>query len=114
MLIESTWIQQCIIYILLAYRSVTLCIMLEPEETTCTTRTNSSYTWKEITGANGNHGLCPHILASRLGGFRFDLLDRLFGHIKLLHVVARQQSPLSSISRSTTIDDSIDRHQRPL
>ncbi len=44
----------------------------------------------EITGANGNHGLYPHILASRFDGFGFDLLDRLFGHIKLLHVVARQ------------------------
>ena len=44
----------------------------------------------EITGANGNHGLYPHILASRLGGFGFDLLDRLFGHIKLLHVIACQ------------------------
>ena len=44
----------------------------------------------EITGANGNHGLYPHILAPRLGGFGFDLLDCLFGHIKLLHVVARQ------------------------
>ena len=68
----------------------------------------------EITGANGNHELYPHILASRLGGFGFDLFDRLFGHIKLLHVVTRQQSPLGGISRSTTIDDSIDRHQRPL
>ncbi len=44
----------------------------------------------EITGANGNHGLYPHILASRLGGFGFDLLDRLFSHVKLLHVIARQ------------------------
>ena len=52
MLIESTWIQQCIIYILLAYRSVTLCIMLEPEETTRTTRMPWSYAWREITGIN--------------------------------------------------------------
>ena len=64
--------------------------MLGSEETTCTTRMPKSYMWREITGANGNHGLYPHILASRLGGFGLDLLDRLLGHIKLLHVVARQ------------------------
>ncbi len=64
--------------------------MLGPEETTCTTRMPKSYAWREITGANGNHGLYSHILASRLDGFGFDLLDRLFGHVKLLHVVARQ------------------------
>ena len=49
MLIESTWLQQCIIYTLLSYRSVTLSIVLEPEETTCTTRTNSGYVWRGIT-----------------------------------------------------------------
>ena len=64
--------------------------MLEPEETTCTARMPWSYAYREITGANGNHGLYPHILAPRLGGFGFDLLDRLFSHIKLLHVITRQ------------------------
>ena len=49
MLAESTWIQQCIIYILLACRSVMLCIVLEPEETTCTTRMLWSYVYGEIT-----------------------------------------------------------------
>ena len=49
MLIESTWMQQCIIYTLLSYRSVTLSIVLEPEETTCTTRTSKSYVYGEIT-----------------------------------------------------------------
>ena len=41
--------QQCIIYTLLSYRSVTLSIVLEPEETTCTTRTSKSYVYGEIT-----------------------------------------------------------------
>ena len=38
------------IYTLLSYRSVTLSIVLGSEETTCTTRTPKSYTWREIAG----------------------------------------------------------------
>ena len=35
-------------HILLSYRSATLCIVLGPEETTCTTRTKELYVGGEI------------------------------------------------------------------
>ena len=41
--------QQCIIYTLLSYRSVTLSIVLGSEETTCTTRVSKGYVYGEIT-----------------------------------------------------------------
>ena len=40
--------QQCIIYTLLSYRSVTLSIVLGSEETTCTIRTEKSYAWRKL------------------------------------------------------------------
>ena len=39
---------QALLYLSLLLRLLVLSIVLGPEETTCTTRTNPDYTWREI------------------------------------------------------------------
>ena len=67
--------QQCIIYTLLSYRSVMLSIVLEPEETTCTTRMPWSYTYREITDFALNSDWCRGVRLVILAAY-LALLDR--------------------------------------